>query len=259
MIPLIYILLPDKNEQTYINVLTLLKNRMPNLNPRCIMIDFEKAFINAFKLVFPQSEVRGCLFHYNQVVWRKLQSLGMQGSYNSDVRFALNIRMLLALAFVPIHDVGNAFSKLVESQFFVDNEVELRRLLDYFERSWVGVLSRSGKKRLKPQYEISLWNCYNAVINDELRTNNAIEGWHNSFNNKVRVIHASICRFLKAIVNEQSITESLITQANTGLGIASKRRRQYSNINARLKNIVSSYDPNKQVQYLHDIAAILTL
>ncbi|XP_014298656.1 uncharacterized protein LOC106693842 [Microplitis demolitor] len=173
----------------------------------------------------------------------------MQCSYNSDVRFALNIRMLLALAFVPINDVEDVFSELAESQFFVDNEVELHRLLDYFERTWVGVLSRSGKKRLKPEYEISLWNCYNAVINDELRSNNAIEGWHISINNKVRAIHASICRFLKAIVNAQSISESLITQANTGLGIASKRRRQYSNNNARLKNIASSYDHDMQVQY----------
>lgn len=48
-------------------------------------------------------------------------------------------------------------------------------------------------------------------------------------------------------------------QANSGLSIASKRKREYLDLDYRLKNIVSSYDPNHTLQYLHDIAAILRL
>ncbi|XP_057340604.1 uncharacterized protein LOC130677765 [Microplitis mediator] len=167
--------------------------------------------------------------------------------------------MLLALSFVPIDDVRSAFDQLVETKYYKDHEAELHGILDYFERTWIGVLSRSGKSRLKPYFALRLWNYYEAVINDLIRSNNAVEGWHNSFNKQVRVAHASFNKFIDVIKSEQIKTDVFITQADIGLGIASKRRREYVDLDNRLKNTVLSYDRNKIIKYLHDIATILML
>ena len=67
--PAVYAFLPNKEEQTYIRLLQLLREHalMFNLilNPEIFLGDFEIAIVNAIKAVFPLSRFRGCLFHLN--------------------------------------------------------------------------------------------------------------------------------------------------------------------------------------------------
>lgn len=259
LLPLVYILMPDKNEESYSNVLSVLKNYLPHSNVERMMVDFEIAFINAFKLCFPNVHIAGCYFHFTQCVWRHVQCVGLQRSYNNDVNFALNVRMLMALAFVPVHDVKNAFNQLIACKFYEDNEVVLDPLISYFEHNWIGVVTRNRNRRLKPFFSLDLWNCNQAVLENLMRTNNSLEGWHNSFNNKVRVSHASMSKFITVIKYEQALTETIISQLNTGLNITAKRRKTYKDIDCRLESCVSKYDPNNILQYLHNIACILSI
>ncbi|XP_057339488.1 uncharacterized protein LOC130676989 [Microplitis mediator] len=149
--------MPNKNEQTYSDVLEILKKRATvDFNPRRIMIDYGTAFINAVSLHFPDAEIAGCFFHFSQCVWRHVQSTGLQKLYNTNIRFALNVRMLMALAFVPAKDVHNAFDELIRSTFYDENEEVLEPLISYVERTWIGVCSRSGKRRLKAYYSLDL-------------------------------------------------------------------------------------------------------
>lgn len=46
------------------------------------MVDFESAMWKALGEVFPDSGVKGCVFHLTQAVWRKTQELGLQTAYN---------------------------------------------------------------------------------------------------------------------------------------------------------------------------------
>ncbi|KAL4098980.1 hypothetical protein QTP88_023483 [Uroleucon formosanum] len=71
-----------------------------DLNPSSIIIDFKQPFILAFKDVFPNSEIKGCFFYFQQCIWRKIQENGLQNMYAEDVEFSLQIRHLCALAFV---------------------------------------------------------------------------------------------------------------------------------------------------------------
>lgn len=202
------------------------------------MIDFESAFMTAFTSCFSDANMSACFFHFTQSLWRNVQSGGLQKLYNNNVRFALNIKMLMTLAFVPVQDVCDEFTELIQSTYFDNYEDELELFVNYFVKTWVGVLSHSGKRRLKPYFPIKLWNCYDAVINEEMRSNNGIEGWHSSFNAKVRVSHASMSRFINVIKDKQMITELFITQLNTGMNVMPKRRKMYAKFDSRLKKIV---------------------
>ena len=55
---------------------------LPALQPITIMTDFEQAMMDAIAEEFPGAQSRGCLFHYTQALWRKIQVLGLQEDYN---------------------------------------------------------------------------------------------------------------------------------------------------------------------------------
>ena len=55
----------------------------PALNPFLIMVDFEKAVINAFEDNF-LSVVSRCFFHLPQNLFRKIQSAGLTKHYIED-------------------------------------------------------------------------------------------------------------------------------------------------------------------------------
>lgn len=89
---------------SYLN--TLLTRNSTNLN---IVVDLELAAINAFTSVYPSCQITACSFHVSQCLWRKLQQEDLQTIYSIDVDFAVNAKMLAALAFVPLQDKVKAF------------------------------------------------------------------------------------------------------------------------------------------------------
>ncbi|KAL4131605.1 hypothetical protein QTP88_008898 [Uroleucon formosanum] len=205
VIPSAYALLPDKKEDTYIQMFKALKSLNQNLNPKSIMMDFEKAAMNAVKSEFPNTSINGCFFHLSQCIWRHLQEAGLQKNYIQDSEFALHIRMLPALAFVPQNKVIKDYEKLLDSEYFSENEELLMTIIDYFEGTWIGRLHRRGQRR-DPIIPISVWNCYDLVAADLPRTNNSVEGWHNCFSSTLNSSkHPSIWRFIHALQKEESI------------------------------------------------------
>ena len=87
------------------------------------MTDFEQVALLVFKMVYPDIEQRGCLFHMGQCIWKKTQSnQELRQRYTSDPEFALSIRQILSVAFVPTSDVVIAFDDLMKSTVCTDNE-----------------------------------------------------------------------------------------------------------------------------------------
>ena len=87
---------------------------------------------------------------------------------------ALLIKMFIALAFVPIALLPDAFNSLVDS---LDDEQDqhLAAFLIYFQTTFPTVL----------------WNVNGRVIDNLPRTNNSVEGRHNAFNTRVGIKHPS--------------------------------------------------------------------
>ncbi|XP_034944394.1 uncharacterized protein [Chelonus insularis] len=209
-VPLVYLLAPNKSKNMYINFLKVLRRSLPKYSPSRIMVDFERPFMDAIKETYPGIKISGCHFHFTQCVWRHIQLCGFQARYNKDVTFALNLKLLMALAYVPVNDVISAYEVIVS-------------------------------------------------IDDRITSNNLMEGWHNSFNQRVSVSHATVNKFLDAIKDEQTKTEMLMAQIDTGFNFESKKCKAYRNYQSRLKNIVLNYDPNHKFEYLRSIAKLLCI
>ena len=80
--PLVYILLQTKKESAYKNAFEYLKTLIEYV-PVTIITDFECGLINACQTVFHGSKAAGCLFHFGQANWRKIQQCGLVQPYKA--------------------------------------------------------------------------------------------------------------------------------------------------------------------------------
>ena len=143
MIPVGIALLPFKTQQTYTRMFRLLMDAANRhgmeLQPQTICIDFEVAMIRSIHEVFPNARIRGCLFHFSQALWRKLQQLGLTLRYKEDDDFNRMVRRAAVLPLVPPNEVEEVWMMAM-------NEVEdeaAERFKDYVTTTWVdGMVAR---------------------------------------------------------------------------------------------------------------------
>ena len=150
-------LLPSKEQAVYEHVLEVMLDNMVRVAPTAqygghVMTDLELGAINAFKKIFPAKSISTCYFHLSKAVYGKVTDIGLKVKYDTDADFALLVRMLAALAFVPPEEVADAFP-----------EVALRlpealELVEYFESTYVG-RNVAGRYR-PPRFPPSEWSQY---------------------------------------------------------------------------------------------------
>ena len=75
--------------------------------PNDVLVNFERSAINAFQN--RNIEVQGCFYHPSANIWKHTQHLGLSQRYNQEEEFALQIRMLSALAVSQAGDVIKGF------------------------------------------------------------------------------------------------------------------------------------------------------
>lgn len=66
VVPLVYVLLPDKTKDTYRQTFVAFNSIKPNLKPKLFVLDFEKAAINIMVHVYPDIQVKGYFYHLGQ-------------------------------------------------------------------------------------------------------------------------------------------------------------------------------------------------
>lgn len=56
-----------KTKASYLRVLEYLKELIRLFNAKYLMSDYERGLLEALKEAFPDAELSGCLFHFDQV------------------------------------------------------------------------------------------------------------------------------------------------------------------------------------------------
>ncbi|XP_066948591.1 uncharacterized protein [Macrobrachium rosenbergii] len=181
---------------------------------------------------------------------RSIQSNGLKQRYETDADFALSLKMLSALAFVPVHAVIGAFEELCDSDAI---PLEAQPVVDYMEDTWIGRPDRRLVRR-PPQFPHKMWNVYQAVLEDLPKTNNSVEGWHRGFEAQLASYHPNIWKFVECIKREQTLSNAKIEQYLAGKEPPLKKRK-YRDSAKRIKRIVLNYDASEPViDYLRGLA-----
>ena len=250
VIPVLYALLPNKQQATYERLFTAL-NSMRQFNPTSILADFEMSSINAVGSVYPNATVSGCFFHFTQCIYRKVQDSGLQNEYrNTD--FNLFVRMLAALAFVPVNGVVDTFDTLLEGHA----PATAQPIIDYFEDNFIGRLTRRHVRRA-PLFSLDVWNVSGRVEDVLPRTNNSVEGWHRAFQSSLSCAHPSLWKFIEQIRKEEALQHFNIIQIMNGASVAG--RKKYRCCDARIRNLVQRYATMNTMEFIRAIAHNLTV
>ena len=198
-------LLLDKNTQSYEEVFRAIRNLIPIVTGqpwvvREIITDYETAIMNAAENVFPGLDIRGCYFHFNEALYRKVQALRLARAYERDQELKRLVREIMALGFLPLNllrmnwnNVQQAPNTLALLQVYP----RLAQFLRYFERNW---MNPNGS------FRPARWNVYRRRM--EYRTNNVVEAYNRAWNWFVAARHPSLWVFLTKLKQRQTIHEA---------------------------------------------------
>lgn len=214
--PQLFCLLPNKTEDTYVRLLNLIKNKALEfnmlMNPTKVVIDFEIAMLNAVITVF-NIIPKGCVFHFNQCIYRKIQNLGLAANYNrkNPIELYTWARRIMTLPFVPPGRLDCVFNYIQQSAP-VDFNIQTSAMHAYLNETYldqVGAL-----------FSREVWNHYN----EQDRTNNVCEGFHSKINRRIHHAHPNIFQFVNLIKEEQMYIERTIRQVLNGAQQAKKAK-----------------------------------
>jgi hypothetical protein len=129
---------------------------MPTLSPTSFSADFETAATSALLKAYEHNEIahHGCLYHFRasidrQVIKKKLRNLLKQTRFHTMVSCSifdlcalliapLQIRLLYALAYVPVDRLEEYAKVAVELIAKSDREGKLNTLVKSFVQTWIG-------------------------------------------------------------------------------------------------------------------------
>ena len=128
------------------------------LSPSSILIDFEKAAINATNNVFPQALVTGWGFHFVQNVWKKLKRYGLVklSKQENNRRQLANI---ISLLMVPQGKINHCMERIIDELCNVDSRFD--QLTDYILNNYIEDAC----------FPFHMWNHFDS-IDERSRTNN---------------------------------------------------------------------------------------
>ena len=146
MFPLIYGLLPDHTEDTYIRFTHLIQasaaQRNVEFDPDEILVDYEQASIPGYNLALPRCTVKGCLFHYRQCIHRCIQPIGLAAQYNAaEMGNPLRrwVQRTFALPLTPPDQLDLVWQNIM---YDAPALPEVGRFHNYVENTWIGDNSR---------------------------------------------------------------------------------------------------------------------
>ncbi|KAL3885419.1 hypothetical protein ACJMK2_025482 [Sinanodonta woodiana] len=184
IVPAVFVSRSEKTEESYRMFFFLLLEQTETIGT-INEIDIEIMYWNTTQRIFLSSFFCQCLY-------RNIQSNGLQHHYENDADFAMQMRHLTSLAFVPAEDVVLAFEELLSR---VDFPLESQPVLDYFEDAWIGRPIR-GNKHQPPRTPHSMWR------------------WHRSLSEElIGGNHPTIWKFITVLQKEQVLNEAKIEQS----------------------------------------------
>ncbi|XP_076061274.1 uncharacterized protein LOC143037049 [Oratosquilla oratoria] len=171
----------------------------------------------------------------------------MLQQYQSDSDFALHLKMLPALAFVPTDSVICVFEEPSKAM-----PADSQPVMDYFEDIYIG-RPQLRRRRRPATSPIPLWNKYTRAEEELPRTNNSVEGCHRRIQSSIGCYNPNFWKFLKVLQGEQALQKDRCTQHLAGHAPEPPRKR-YADCKQHIVRLVGQYQERANIEYLRGIA-----
>jgi hypothetical protein len=186
--PAAFALLPNRTAAVYRRLFralnTVASSQGAALNPPTLMLDFEASTLNVLQEFYPDSKIAGCLFHFGQSLWRKIQSLGLEPAIRDSDDAKKWFRRLCALPLVPTDHIDDAFLWIQEDAPEIPG---ISRMHDYMVDTWVDDSAR---------FHRSIWNHFETGRH---RTNNCSEAFNSKINSMLSKKHPNVFKLIEML------------------------------------------------------------
>ncbi|KAL8624922.1 hypothetical protein ACOMHN_016218 [Nucella lapillus] len=146
---------------------------------------------------------------------RQLLSVGPNfTAYRDDPEVRDIVRLLEVLPIVPEDRLNEAWISIHAAA--PCNKPGVGDLLNYMVHTWMGDY---------PVFNRQLWNQYNNLGEESVRTNNHLESFHSSFRKAFRNPHPNIFVLISELKKRQKATEISVSQLNRGAAPPPKKKR----------------------------------
>ena len=250
-VPVAYVLMSRRRKKDYKAVFKFLKEKLDSkINLKRVVADFEAAAWVAVQSVFGNSvAVKGCLFHFNQAVYRKICKLDLKVSYKNDPQVERLCKALMALPLLADNHIKATFERLVENVEAADplKIPKCQELVAYMRRTWID------RKLFNP----ASWCWFREII----RTNNDVEGWHNRLNYRAHKANLPFYHLIQLLGKE-----TMIAHSNMKL-VQMKELKRYQSRDTKKKQQklaahwdqymdITTYDDVKALKWLEDVSKL---
>ena len=109
-----FVFMSRRSKKDYKAVFKALLDLVPTCEVKTMVADFEAASWNAIREVIPNIEVKGCLFHFTQAVYRKIGYVKLANEYSKEGETKKLCTQLMALPLLPEEHIVDAFHKITE-------------------------------------------------------------------------------------------------------------------------------------------------
>ncbi|XP_033731760.1 uncharacterized protein LOC117321452 [Pecten maximus] len=202
------------------------------------MLDFEQAAWQSIREVFPGVNLRGCIFHLTQALWRHIQELRLSRTYRERGATHNLIRMVLALPFLPPHQIRPTFDAF-RGRCPAEPGHPLSQFVEYMRSQWIDSAT----------FPPTTWSAFESSV----RTNNAVEGLHKRLNRKTDN-HPDMYVLIPLLQKEAAAVEAQIVSED----IECDNRRAYTAIEKKLSDATEKYINNtlSTTGFLKALAAV---
>ena len=215
-VPLVFVVMSGKRTTDYRAIFTWIKDNVGELRLKSITCDFEKAVWLAVKKVFSEDiEIHGCLYHWEQSIFRKIQELGLVSTYCMKKRTYNFCKALMALPYLPADWIESIFQQIASK----DVNDKLRLLLDYIEHQWIN----------NATFIRTSWSVYQRPF----RTNNDVEGWHHRFNLNSNNTGLNLYKLIELLHDEAQDVALNCELLSNGI-VLRRQRKTHVNLHLRI-------------------------
>ncbi|KAF8358517.1 hypothetical protein PRIPAC_93512 [Pristionchus pacificus] len=178
-VPTVFALLKSKRVEAYQEIFDSVISMGVTNSPSLILMDFERAISTAAKRAFPTVDVKRCLFHLCQTIWRLVQSNGLVGDYKIPT-VKTTIRCLAvyygSLAAYSAISTPQCQRELFKSRIHLF--IFVAAVIDSFGRNYVG-LDTTGNVHI-PMYHLEEWTVRDRILRSFHASNSAQESFNAS-------------------------------------------------------------------------------
>lgn len=140
--PFCYVLMSKKSEIAYKHVFKYIDQKVFQMSPTKMIMDFERAMRKAFLSVHPDSIVLGCWFHHNQAVRRRASKIqGFFAAIYATPEYEQAYKKFMKLPLLPYKDIVPAFES-IKAAIEAKTDV-FQKFFEYYRRQWLDKVSIS--------------------------------------------------------------------------------------------------------------------